>query len=271
MGKLVSLTRHFVHLSSLRWRRTKAKFCEIVLITGVSPRGLGEATAYAIASQHPRLLIITYRSKGMVDKVVTELTTKFPTVSVQILALNLSSLRSIRSAAEELDSLTKHIDVLINNAGIMSVQERTLNEHGIETHFATNHIGHFLFTNLIMSKLLAAAQRAPAGATRVVNLSGGWHQFGPVRFDDINFDGKPIPPEQEPNRSYLAQFQIPTEGRNYIPEVAYAQSKTANILFSVYLTRHLNQHGILSFSLNPGGMVELEFLEMRLWKNLSVH
>ena len=57
-----------------------------------------------------------------------------------------------------------------------------------------------------MHKLLAAAKRAPGGAARVVNFSGGWHQFSPVRFDDVNFDGKPIPAEQEPKQSVFVKF-----------------------------------------------------------------
>lgn len=223
-----------------------------MLITGTNPRGLGAATARAIAMANPALLILTYRTKAKADQVVAELSQSFPLVKLQTLELDLESPDSIRKAAQELNASISHLDVLINNAGIMSVQERTLTAQGIEVQFATNHLGHFLFTNLILEKLKAAAQNSPDGATRVVNVSGGWHQFGPVRFSDLNFEGKPMPEEEKPDKDYLAKFGHSTENL-YIPEVAYAQSKTANILFSVYLTEHLSKHGIISFALNPGG------------------
>lgn len=225
----------------------------VVLITGVNPHGLGAATAHAVASQDPSLLILTYRTREKVDKVIAELKDAHPSVATRTLHLDLADTDSIRQAAKELDSIADHVDVLINNAGVMSVQNRTLTASGIEMHFATNHIGHFLFTNLIMDKLLVGAKKAAKpGVTRVINLSGGWHQFSPVRFNDINFEGKEIPDDQRPDRDYLAKFGHETEDV-YIPEVAYAQSKTANILFSVYLTEHLSKFGILSFALNPGG------------------
>ncbi|KAL9044645.1 MAG: hypothetical protein Q9214_002231 [Letrouitia sp. 1 TL-2023] len=224
-----------------------------VLITGVSRRGLGAATALALASQNPSLLILTYRAREKVEEVIADIKNAYPSTKTATLQLDLSNVNSVRNAAKEVHSLTDHIDVLINNAGVMSVQDRTLTSTGVEMHFATNHLGHFLFTNLAMDMLLTAAQKAPKpGTTRVINLSGGWHQFSPVRFDDLNFSGGEIPEDQKPNADYLAKFGHDTKSV-YIPEVAYAQSKTANILFSVYLTQHLSKAGILSFALNPGG------------------
>ena len=224
-----------------------------VLITGVNPNGLGAATAHAVASQDPGLLILTYRTREKVDKVVEDLKNAYPSTRVAILQLDLGDLSSVKRAAEEVHSITEDIDVLINNAGVMSVQDLTTTSSGIEIHFATNHLGHFLFTNLILDMLLRGARKAAkAGSTRIINLSGGWHKFSPVRFDDINFSGKEILEDQKPDANYLAKFGHDTESA-YIPEVAYAQSKTANILFSVYLTQHLKEVGILSFALNPGG------------------
>ncbi|PQE17068.1 hypothetical protein CJF30_00003772 [Rutstroemia sp. NJR-2017a BBW] len=226
-----------------------------VLITGTNPRGLGAATARAIASESPALLILTYRTKEKADQVVAELSAAYPDVKIETLHLDLASTASVRAAAKELSSKISHLDILINNAGVMSVQDLTLTKEGVEMHFATNHVGHFLFTNLIMGKIIAASKKAQPGSTRIVMLSGGWHQFSPVRFDDLNFEGKPIPEDQQPDKAYLAKFGHPTDN-SYIPEVAYAQSKTANILFATYLTEHLyKKHGILSFAVNPGGIL----------------
>lgn len=184
---------------------------------------------------------------------VNGLNKDFPTVPIQILELDLESPQSIQKAAKELNASVEHLDILINNAGQMAIQERTLTTQGIEYHFAVNYLGHFLFTNLIMPKLIAAARTNEPGSTRIVNLSAGWHQFSPVRFDDFNFSGNPIPDEQQPDKEYLAKFGHDTEAL-YIPEVGYAQSKTALILFGVYLTEHLRKRGILSIAVHPGGI-----------------
>ena len=84
---------------------------------------------------------------------VAELKDAFPSLQTAAVHLNLFGMDSIRAAAKEVHSLTEHIDVLINNAGVMSVQKRNLPNNGTENHFATNHIGHFLYTNLIMDLL----------------------------------------------------------------------------------------------------------------------
>ncbi|TGO34335.1 hypothetical protein BHYA_0202g00200 [Botrytis hyacinthi] len=131
-----------------------------ILVTGTYPRGLGAATARAIASEGPALLILTYRTKEKVDQVVAELQATYPDVKVQTLELDLASTESVRAAAKELNSKISHLDILINNAGVMSLQELTLTKEGVEMHFATNHIGHFLFTNLILGKLVAASRKA---------------------------------------------------------------------------------------------------------------
>lgn len=199
-----------------------------VLITGVNPNGLGAATAYAVASQNPSLLILTYRTKEKIKKVVERLRDTYPSVRAAIVHLDLENLDSVRTAANEVRSLTNHIDVLINNAGVMSVQDRTLTSSGTGIHFATNHIDHFLFTNLIIDMLVTAAQNAARpGLTRITNLSDHWHHFSPVRFDDINFSGKDVPEDQKPDTDYLANFGFEVMGA-YSPEVAYSQSKTAN-------------------------------------------
>ncbi|KAK1146342.1 hypothetical protein N8T08_003129 [Aspergillus melleus] len=225
-----------------------------VLVTGGSSKGLGAATARILAAHKPATLIVTYRSKAKVEDVLSELQSISPETKVIGLALDLGDLDSIRAAAEELNQSITHLDILINNAGVMSVQDRELTKFGIEMQFGTNHVGHFFFTNLILPKVLAAAEKNPPQTTRIINITGGWHQFSPIRFDDYNWEGKPIPADQEPNKAVLAHFGAKTEG-DYLPEAAYAQSKTANILFSVALNTRLKSRGIASYAVNPGGIL----------------
>jgi len=100
---------------------------------------------------------------------------------------NLSSQKSVRAAAAELISWSDVpvVNIVVNSAGIMLIPERTLSEEGIELQFATNHIGHFLFTNLIMPKLIKAAEGSPKGATRIVNVSSGSPMGATMRWSDM--------------------------------------------------------------------------------------
>ena len=141
-----------------------------------------------------------------------------------MLELDLSSQEQVRAAAAEVLAYPGPIDVLVNNAGIMGYEYGTTPE-GVETHFGTNHIGHFLFTNLIMPKILAAATGA-----RIVNVSSNLYRYSPIRFEDLGFDG----------------------GNTYQRWRAYGQSKTANMLLSLELAKRLGAKGIVSLSLHPG-------------------
>lgn len=173
--------------------------------------------------------------------------------------MDLSSQATVRAAAAEVLSWTDvpTIDIVINSAGVALLPERTLSEDGIELTFATNHIGHFLFTCLIMPKLLRAAQTNPIkGATRIINVSSGSPHNAGIRWSDINFD-KPstaLPLEEQPNYAVHAAWNIPDAAtRSYIGLEAYNQSKVANVLFGIALTRRLyERHGILSLAVHPG-------------------
>jgi NAD(P)-dependent dehydrogenase (short-subunit alcohol dehydrogenase family) len=141
----------------------------------------------------------------------------------------------------------------------MNVPERTVSEDGIEMQFATNHIGHFLFTNLILSKMIASASGSAKGTTRIVNVSSRGVRFSPVRFSDLNFT-KPfeqLPESERPDLAVMKAsfFEIDVTGA-YHGMIAYGQSKSANVLFSLSLTERLyEQHGILSFGLHPGVII----------------
>ena len=231
---------------------------KIILITGVNLGGIGGSTVEALAAHSPQMLILTGRSQAKVDEVIKKTQPLHPKVTYRFLHLDLSSQRSVRAAAQEVLSSSDipQVDILINNAGVMDIQTRTLSEDGVEMQFATNHIGHFLFTNLILPKLIASSEKLPKGATRVVNVSSTGHQFSPVRFSDPNFTvpADRLPESEKPNYARMEELLMKTGGV-YIPFAAYGQSKTANILFSLALTRRLySEHGILSFSLHPGSI-----------------
>lgn len=153
-----------------------------ILITGVSPGGLGLYTAKVLAAHSPLLLILAARSQNSLEAARDEILAQTPECNIKFLELDLSCTRTVRSSASEVNSWTdvKGIDILINNAGIMSTPF-ALNEDGIESQFATNHIGPWLFTNLIMDKLVTAKGR-------IVNVSSVGHVYGGVRFDDWNFE-----------------------------------------------------------------------------------
>jgi NAD(P)-dependent dehydrogenase (short-subunit alcohol dehydrogenase family) len=205
---------------------SRTKYQDTVLITGCTKGGIGLETARSISLQSPKLLIITGRSTSKLDEAKQILHSTSPNVAVKALQLDLSSLSSVRKAAN--DVLNDHdipkIDVLINNAGIMAPPySKTVD--GFESQLAANHLGHFLLANLLMPRILAAAP-----GSRIVNVSSRGHRRGEFRFDDPNF----------------------SDGATYQPFLGYAQSKTANILFSVGLAERLGGKGITSYSLHPG-------------------
>ncbi|KAF8891617.1 hypothetical protein CPB84DRAFT_1683279 [Gymnopilus junonius] len=201
---------------------------KVILTTGVSPGSLGAAFVEYIAKAQPALLILAGRDPTKTDKTASAITSSNPGVKTRFLKVDLSSFQSVRDAAAELNSWSDvpFIDVLVNNAGIMAVPYG-LSVDGFERQLASNHLGHFLFTNLIIDKILAS--KTP----RIVNISSSTHRFSPFRFKDYNFDG----------------------GKTYHPWRGYGQSKTANMLMAISLAEKLGKRSLLAFSVHPGGIV----------------
>lgn len=181
---------------------------------------------------------------------------------VKTIVLDLSSLESVRSAAAEVARLTDHLDILINNAGI-STNALRYSAEGVESQFATNHVGHFLLTTLVLPLLLRASTTTSpgVGAPRIVNVSSEGNWLSPVRFSDINFANEVDGPKKGTiavPKGEQYSLKTPAWAREKAPNgfpgfVAYGQSKTANILFTVELKRRLAGKGVESFSLHPGG------------------
>jgi NAD(P)-dependent dehydrogenase (short-subunit alcohol dehydrogenase family) len=192
-----------------------------VLITGGST-GLGAETARALASKGA-LVTIVARSADKLAKTADSI--KADTgQDVETASLELDKPDTIRAFASEWLKSHDTLDILINNAGIMATPlERT--KEGWESQFATNHLGHFLLTNLLAEPLKAS------GSARVVNLSSAGHMYAPVDLDDPNY-----------------------ESREYDALKAYGQSKTANIWFTLEISRRWADSGATSFAVHPGGI-----------------
>lgn len=156
---------------------------KVVLTTGVSPGSLGAAFVGAVAEAAPALLILAGRNVAKTNETARRLAESHPHVPTRTLQLDLGSLQAVRDAAATVHSWADVpvIDVLVNNAGIMAV-EYGLSPDGVERQFATNHLGHFLLTNLLMDKILAS------NTPRIVSVSSDGHRFSHIRFDDYNFD-----------------------------------------------------------------------------------
>ncbi|OJJ65850.1 hypothetical protein ASPBRDRAFT_667128 [Aspergillus brasiliensis CBS 101740] len=194
------------------------------VITGASLGGLGAHTALCLAAANPAEILLLGRSEEKVSPVMKEISNISPSTIVRFIKIDLMSCASVRAAAAEITASVSKIDVLINNAGIMGVKF-SLTAENVESHLGANHIGHFLLTNLLVPKLESAG-----GGARIVNVSSAMYQLSPVMFDNYNF----------------------SDGKTYDPWMAYAQSKTANILFAVALAKKLEKKGIKSYSLHPG-------------------
>ncbi|KAI1103666.1 retinol dehydrogenase 13 [Jackrogersella minutella] len=207
------------------------------LITGTTASGLGAQAAITLAREGPAQLILVSRSQARSAPVLEEIAAIDPKIRTTFVACELSDFASVRAAAARIngDEAIGAIDVVLNNAGVMAVQEYTLDKQGFETTLSSNHLGHFLLTSLLMPKVLAAGPGA-----RIVNVSSKGHRISPFRFDDFNFSG----------------------GADYDGWSAYGQSKTANVLFSVELARRLAGRGVSAYSVHPGGILET---------NLSTH
>jgi NAD(P)-dependent dehydrogenase (short-subunit alcohol dehydrogenase family) len=146
-----------------------------------------------------------------------------PGASVALQELDLSSLESVREAAGELRTAYSHIDLLINNAGVMMTPKATTKD-GFELQFGTNHLGHFALTGLLIDRVLAVP------GSRVVTVSSTGHRFARgIRFDDLQWE------------------------RSYSRVGAYGQAKLANLMFTYELQRRLIGTNTIAAAAHPGG------------------
>lgn len=208
---------------------------KVVLITGCSS-GIGVETARALHLTGARLfLAVRDLPKG--ERVVADILASNAhvpgvTASIELVKLSLDSLQSVRECAAEFLSRSKVLNVLINNAGVMTCPEGTTRD-GFETHFGVNHLGHFLLFELLRPALLASS--TPAFHSRVVTVTSLGHRFSPVRFDDLDL-----------------------KRHGYHPFIAYGQSKTANIYLATEIERRFGGQGLHGLAVHPGFIMDTE-------------
>jgi NAD(P)-dependent dehydrogenase (short-subunit alcohol dehydrogenase family) len=193
------------------------------IVTGASS-GIGAETARALTAAGAEVtLAVRNLEAGTAVAGQIAATTGRPRPQVRML-----DLADPISVAAFIQDWTAPLDVLVNNAGIVTSElQRTT--QGWELQFATNHLGHFALALGLHPHLAAAA--ASRGRACIVALSSTAHMRAPVDFDDIHF-----------------------QRRAYDPQIAYAQSKTANSLFAVAATNRWQGEGIVANAVNPGGV-----------------
>jgi NAD(P)-dependent dehydrogenase (short-subunit alcohol dehydrogenase family) len=190
------------------------------LITGANT-GIGKETARALASRGARVYLAC-RSQDAGRAAIEEISAQTGNRDLELLSLDLGDLASVKRCAEDFLAAGEPLHGLINNAGVAGARGTTAS--GFELMFGTNHVGPFLFTNLLLDTLRASA---PA---RIVNVASGAHYGAP----GIDFDA----------------VRLPTRTITGMRE--YSVSKLANVLHAQELARRLGGSGVTAYALHPG-------------------
>ncbi len=192
-----------------------------ILVTGVSA-GLGVETARTLAA-HGAEVVGAARDLGKARAATAQVRADAAKGGgLELVELDLASLKSVRACADALNAAGKPFDLVIANAGVMACPKGKTAD-GFETQFGTNHLGHFVLVNRIASLMKPGS--------RLVNLSSAGHRFSDVDLDDPNFERTP-----------------------YTEFGAYGRSKTANILFAVEFDRRHKAEGVRATAVHPGGI-----------------
>ncbi len=195
---------------------------KVAIITGANT-GIGKATAMALAHRGAEVFLAC-RSPTKANLVVEEIrhTVDDHSAKVEVLQLDLGSLAQVRVAAEAFLALGRPLHLLINNAGVAG--PRGLTADGFEVAFGVNHLGHFLFTQLLLDRLGESPE------ARIVNVASAAHYQAKV----LDWDAV-----REPTKTVTGLLE-------------YERSKLANVLHAKELARRLEHTGITTYSLHPG-------------------
>ena len=142
------------------------------IITGANT-GIGLETAVDLAKRNARV-ILACRSVERGETAAIEVRKRSGNDDVVFVQLDLASLDSVRKFAAKILEEEPRIDTLINNAGVMALPERKLTQDGFEMQFGTNHLGHFLLTNLLLDRIKEAL------LARIINVSSSVHKMGSI-------------------------------------------------------------------------------------------
>ncbi len=192
---------------------------KVILITGATT-GIGQATAYALAARGAKV-ILHARTAQRGAATVQALHAKDPSLDLELAVADLGSLAAVRLMAAEVVTRFPRLDVLVNNAGVIT-PTRQVSTEGYELTFAVNHLAHFLLTNLLLDALKTTVP------SRIITVSSDAHFGAAINLDDLQMT------------QHWDQF------------AAYRQSKVANILFAYHLASRLATTGVTSNTLHPG-------------------
>jgi NAD(P)-dependent dehydrogenase (short-subunit alcohol dehydrogenase family) len=194
---------------------------KFAIVTGTG--GLGYETALELASRGAEV-VLAGRNRVKGAKSVAAILAEVPAAKISFEELDLANLGSIAAFADRMKSSHRALEILVNNAGVMSPPERKISADGFELQFGTNYLCHFVLTAHLLP-LLRAAQKP-----RVTTVSSGMHRIGQINFDDLQFE------------------------KRYRPAAAYGQSKLANLMFAFELQRRSDAKGwgLLSTAAHPG-------------------
>ncbi|MGH8994193.1 MAG: oxidoreductase [Acidimicrobiia bacterium] len=211
---------------SSRWDETQVPPLDgrVVLVTGANS-GLGLAASKVFA-RHGARVILACRNLGKAESAAAEIRAEAPgPVVLDIVPLDLASLTSVAAAAKLVRDQEPRLDLLINNAGLMAIDEART-EDGFEMQLGVNHLGHFALTAQLAPLVLSTP------GSRIVTMSSVGHRAARFRADDLFF-----------------------EQRGYDRWKAYFQSKLANLLFALELHRRLSAAGAgtIALAAHPGG------------------
>ncbi len=194
---------------------------KVCMVTGANS-GIGKVTALDLARMGATVVMVC-RNKEKGEKAAAEIVSSTGNKAVHLLIGDMSSQRDVLDVVKKFEDQFDSLHVLVNNAGGL-VPRRELSVDGIEKTFAANHMGYFLLTNLLLSKL---AKSAPS---RIVNVSSSVHHYAKLDFENLQGEKK------------YGQFQ------------AYSLSKLANVLFTYELARRMNGSGVTANCMEPGAV-----------------
>ena len=179
----------------------------VVIVTGATS-GLGKEASLVLASKGATV-IMAVRNTNKGEVVAKEIAKSFPEAKIDVREMDLNSLKSVKEFAKGVSESYDHLDILINNAGVMACPF-SKTEDDFEIQMGVNHLGHFALTGLLMPLLKKTKD------SRIVATSSIAHRQGNIDFEDINW-----------------------EKRKYVTGKAYGDSKIANLYFAYELTRKL--------------------------------
>ena len=206
---------------SWTWAQIPDQTGRVAIVTGATS-GTGFEAARILAARGATV-VLACRNRPKAEEAARRIRALHPGARVEVQALDLASLASVRGTAAELLARFDRLDLLLNNAGVM-VPPYGKTEDGFELQIGTNHFGPFALTGLLLERLLATP------GSRVVTMSSGAHRMGRIHADDLHFEG------------------------GYRAWAAYGQSKLANLLFAYELQRRLEAVGSTTRSVaaHPG-------------------